>query len=123
MPQGSEVQGIGITEQEKPVAFAEIFEQLDAFRRKVEEQGIPTVDNCLIGNVETCQLSDRIDELPVGDTANLIVFKKGRGETMAEVLTNVGEKKILPTKADGKSIELRLMLNNEPFQPNSGASH
>jgi len=44
-------------------------------------------------------------------------------KTMAEVLTNVGEKKILPTKADGKSIELRLMLNNEPFQPNSGANH
>jgi len=41
---------------------------------------------------------------------------------MAEVLTNAGEKKVLPASSDGKSIELRLMLNNEPPQPNSGAN-
>jgi hypothetical protein len=38
------------------------------------------------------------------------------------VLTNVGEKKILPTRAGGKSVELRLMLNNEPPQPKSAAN-
>jgi len=38
------------------------------------------------------------------------------------ILTNVGEKKILPTHADGKSVELRLMLNNEPPQPKSAAN-
>jgi membrane protease subunit HflK len=44
-------------------------------------------------------------------------------KAMSEVLTNAGEKKILPTTAGGKSIELRLMLNNEPIQPNSGPGH
>jgi membrane protease subunit HflK len=38
-------------------------------------------------------------------------------EAMSEVLTNVAEKKVLPTKVDGKSVELRIMLNNEPRQP------
>jgi regulator of protease activity HflC (stomatin/prohibitin superfamily) len=43
-------------------------------------------------------------------------------KTLAVVLTNVGEKKILPTRAGGKSVELRLMLNNEPPQPKSAAN-
>ena len=43
-------------------------------------------------------------------------------KTMSVVLTNVGEKKILPTRAGGKSVELRLMLNNEPPQPKSAAN-
>ena len=38
---------------------------------------------------------------------------------MGYSLTNAGEKKILPTRTDGKSVELRLMLNNEPLQNNS----
>jgi membrane protease subunit HflK len=43
-------------------------------------------------------------------------------KTLSMVLTNVGEKKILPTRAGGKSVELRLMLNNEPPQPKSAAN-
>ncbi|HZL77243.1 MAG TPA: SPFH domain-containing protein [Candidatus Limnocylindrales bacterium] len=43
-------------------------------------------------------------------------------KAMSMILTNVGEKKILPTHADGKSVELRLMLNNEPPQPKSAAN-
>ncbi|MGD1088456.1 MAG: protease modulator HflK [Verrucomicrobiota bacterium] len=41
--------------------------------------------------------------------------------TMGQVLTNVAEKKFLPTHADGKPIELRLMLNNEPPEQNTAA--
>src|ERR1035437_4641098 len=37
-------------------------------------------------------------------------------KAMSMILTNVGEKKFLPTHADGKPVELRLMLNNEPPQ-------
>jgi hypothetical protein len=38
-------------------------------------------------------------------------------KAMGMILTNVGEKKFLPTHADGKPVELRLMLNNELPQP------
>ena len=38
-------------------------------------------------------------------------------KAMSLILTNVGEKNILPTHADGKTVELRLMLNREPPQP------
>jgi membrane protease subunit HflK len=41
--------------------------------------------------------------------------------TMGQVLTNVAEKKFLPTHADGKPIELRLMLNNEPPEQKTAA--
>jgi membrane protease subunit HflK len=43
-------------------------------------------------------------------------------KAMSMILTNVGEKKFLPTHADGKPVELRLMLNNEPPQPKSAAN-
>lgn len=38
-------------------------------------------------------------------------------ETMGHVLTNVSEKIYLPARADGKSRELRLLLNREPPKP------
>ncbi len=41
---------------------------------------------------------------------------------MAVILANVGEKKFLPTHANGKPAELRLMLNNELPQQKSGAN-
>lgn len=41
---------------------------------------------------------------------------------LSQVLTNVGERYVLPTTPDGKSVELRLMLNNEPPQPKTGAN-
>jgi membrane protease subunit HflK len=40
-------------------------------------------------------------------------------KVMAESLTNVQEKIFLPQRPDGKSRELRLMLNREPPQPKS----
>ena len=43
-------------------------------------------------------------------------------KAMTMILTNVGEKKFLPTHADGKSVELRLLLNNEMPQPKSAAN-
>ena len=41
-------------------------------------------------------------------------------KAMSMILTNVGEKKFLPTHSDGKPVELRLMLNNELPQSRSG---
>jgi membrane protease subunit HflK len=38
-------------------------------------------------------------------------------QTMTRVLTNVTDKIYLPTSADGKPIELRLLLNREPPKP------
>jgi hypothetical protein len=38
---------------------------------------------------------------------------------MSVVLANVGEKKYIHTHADGKPVELRLMLNNELPQSKS----
>ena len=38
-------------------------------------------------------------------------------QTMGRVLTNVSEKVYLPDRADGKSRELRLLLNREPPKP------
>ncbi|HEY5297008.1 MAG TPA: protease modulator HflK [Verrucomicrobiae bacterium] len=42
-------------------------------------------------------------------------------ETMSEVLTNVGDKWFVPQRADGKTRELRLMLNREPPEPKPAA--
>ena len=38
-------------------------------------------------------------------------------EAMPGILTNVQETIFLPQRADGKTRELRLMLNREPLQP------
>jgi hypothetical protein len=38
------------------------------------------------------------------------------------VLTNVQDKIFLPQRADGKTRELRLMLNREPPEPKPAAS-
>jgi modulator of FtsH protease HflK len=43
-------------------------------------------------------------------------------KAMAEILTNVQDKIFLPQRADGKTRELRLMLNREPPQPKSAAN-
>jgi hypothetical protein len=40
---------------------------------------------------------------------------------MAVVLTNV-DKQFLPTHADGKPIEFRVMVNREPPEPKTGAA-
>jgi membrane protease subunit HflK len=43
-------------------------------------------------------------------------------EAMPGILTNVEDKIFLPQRADGKTRELRLMLNREPLQPKSEAN-
>jgi modulator of FtsH protease HflK len=43
-------------------------------------------------------------------------------KTMGEVLTNVQRQEYLPTHTDGKPIEVRLMLNDEPPQPKNTAN-
>jgi modulator of FtsH protease HflK len=43
-------------------------------------------------------------------------------KAMSQVLTNVQDKIFLPQRADGKTRELRLMLNREPLDQKSGAN-
>jgi membrane protease subunit HflK len=43
-------------------------------------------------------------------------------DTMGSVLTNLQDKIFLPTRADGKSRELRLLFNREPPQPKTGTT-
>jgi membrane protease subunit HflK len=43
-------------------------------------------------------------------------------QTMAQVLTNVQRQEFLPTHADGKPIEVRLMLNDKQPEPKPAAS-
>jgi modulator of FtsH protease HflK len=42
-------------------------------------------------------------------------------QVMGNVLTNVQDKFFLPERLDGKTRELRLLLNREPLQPKTGA--
>ena len=42
-------------------------------------------------------------------------------KAMSQVLTNVQDKIFLPQRTDGKTRELRLMLNREPPAPNGAA--
>src|SRR5580698_1158658 len=79
------VEGIGVAEQEDAVAFSEMPEQLDAFRRKIEQERIPAVDDGLVGGVGIGQFADRVDELPVRYFADLILLKEGGRMPMTEI--------------------------------------
>jgi membrane protease subunit HflK len=59
------------------------------------------------------------NSLPAFETNRYLFAQRKVAEMMTLVLTNVAEKKFLPTHADGKPIELRLMLNNEPPEQKS----
>ena len=53
-------------------------------------------------------------------TPDLFVQAK-LNETLSRVMTNVSEKIFLPERADGKTRELRLLLNREPVTPKPAA--
>jgi membrane protease subunit HflK len=62
------------------------------------------------------------DLLPQYETNTELFVQQQVSAMMSQVLTNVAEKKFLPTHAGEKPIELRLMLNNEPPQPKPAAT-
>src|ERR1700722_1920729 len=87
--EGGEVQGIGVAEKKDAVAFPEMPEQLDAFRREIQQERVPTVDDGLLGDLGAGQFANGVDELTVRYFADLIVFKKGSRVPMTEILPDV----------------------------------
>ena len=64
--------------------------------------------------------AERFGEILPNYQANPNLFVQNKlTETLGRVLTNVSEKIFLPARADGKSRELRLLLNREPLKPKS----
>ena len=67
---------------------------------------------------ETASQAQRFDEILPTYQANPNLFVQSRlNETLGRVMTNVQEKIFLPERADGKTRELRLLLNREPQTP------
>jgi membrane protease subunit HflK len=62
------------------------------------------------------------DLLPAYEMNRYLFTQQKVAETMAVVLTNV-DKQFLPTHADGKPIEVRVMVNREPPEPKTGAAN
>ncbi len=55
------MKGVGITEKKKPVGLPELVQQPDPLRRKIQEQGIPAVDDRLFGDLgEPAELAHAI---------------------------------------------------------------
>ena len=61
------------------------------------------------------------DLLPAYEMNRYLFTQQKVAETMAMVLTNV-DKQFLPTHADGKPIEVRVMVNREPPEPKPAAA-
>jgi membrane protease subunit HflK len=62
------------------------------------------------------------DLLPRFETNRNLFAQMTLVQTMGQVLTNVQRQEYLPTHADGKPIEVRLMLGDEPPQPKNAAT-
>jgi membrane protease subunit HflK len=62
------------------------------------------------------------DLLPGFETNRNLFAQMTLVQTMGQVLTNVQDKWFLPERADGKTREVRLMLNREPPQPKNAAN-
>jgi membrane protease subunit HflK len=72
---------------------------------------------------ETASQAQRFSESLPNYQANPNLFVQQRlNETLGRVLTNVQDKIFLPERADGKSRELRLLLNREPVTPKPAAN-
>jgi membrane protease subunit HflK len=61
--------------------------------------------------------------LPSFETNRYLFTQRKVAETMALVLTNVAEKKFIPSRADERPIELRIMVNNELPERKTGAAN
>jgi membrane protease subunit HflK len=65
----------------------------------------------------------RFQEILPNYRTNSMLFVQSRfNETMSRVLTNLQEKIFMPSRADGKTRELRLLLNREPPMPKPAAT-
>jgi len=72
---------------------------------------------------EMASQAERFQEiLPSYQTNRNLFVQQRLNETLGRVLTNVQEKIFLPERADGKSRELRLLLNREPATPKPAAT-
>jgi membrane protease subunit HflK len=72
---------------------------------------------------ETASQAERFGEILPTYQANPNLFVQSKlTETLGRVLTNVQEKIFLPSRADGKTRELRLLLNREPPTPKPAAA-
>jgi hypothetical protein len=60
--------------------------------------------------------------LPLYETNQSLFVQQQVVAMMSQALTNVQRTELLPTHADGKPIEVRLMLNDEPPQPKPAAN-
>jgi membrane protease subunit HflK len=63
------------------------------------------------------------DLLPAFEMNRNLFAQQKLAETMALVLTNVAEKKFIPSRADERPIELRIMVNNELPEQKTGAAN
>ena len=67
---------------------------------------------------EMASQAERFNEILPSYQSNQTSFVEKRlTETLGRVLANVQEKIFLPERADGKTRELRLLLNREPATP------
>ena len=67
--------------------------------------------------------AERFQEILPNYRTNSMLFVQSRfNETMSRVLTNLQEKIFMPSRADGKTRELRLLLNREPPTPKPTAT-
>jgi membrane protease subunit HflK len=65
----------------------------------------------------------RFNDLQPGFETNRNLFAQMQlVQAMGQILTNVQDKWFLPERADGKTRELRLMLNREPPEPKAAAT-
>jgi membrane protease subunit HflK len=65
----------------------------------------------------------RFQEILPNYRTNSMLFVQSRfNESMSRVLTNLQEKIFMPSRADGKTRELRLLLNREPPTPKPAAT-
>jgi membrane protease subunit HflK len=63
------------------------------------------------------------DLLPAFEMNRNLFAQQKLAETMTLVLTNVAEKKFIPSRADERPIELRIMVNNELPEQKRGAAN
>ncbi len=72
---------------------------------------------------EMASQAERFTEiLPTYRTTPDLFVQAKLNETLGRVMTNVSEKIFLPERADGKTRELRLLLNREPVTPKPAAN-
>src|ERR1051325_2548755 len=89
LPEGGEVEGIGIAEEKEAIGLAQFLQQLDAFGRKVEQEGVPAVDDRLVRDGHKSRQSfDRVNELTVAYPTHLVFLEERRGMAVSKIAAN-----------------------------------